>query len=113
MAASRFQLVICDGPRCSVRGRPAALWQHAEALLAGEPDWQLSVASFSCLGRCPAGPNVLVRTLPAAADPSEAPGLFDLDGACHYWAVDHDLLERILRAHCEGRGALAGRHQRY
>lgn len=113
MAAS-YQLVFCVGNRCCTRGEPGALMEHAARLRDADATLRgrVHLATFDCLARCPAGPNLIVRPLgPDAPDPGE-PGMFDLEGR-HYWGVDEDLLERILREHCRDGAAIEGRQQPY
>lgn len=109
----RYQLVVCDGPRCRLRGRPYALAEHARALLERDAALaaRVDVAHYSCLSRCPAGPNLLVRELDQA--PADEPGLYDLDGGAHYWAADAVVVERVLDEHCGQGQPLPGRWQKY
>lgn len=118
-AAGRYQLVLCDGPRCRARGQLGAQLSHLRARLAADAALgaRVSIGLHSCLARCPAGPSLVVRALrsgaaglPATPDP--APGLYALDGGCHYHAVSPALLDRILDEHCSG-APLEGRYQPY
>ena len=113
-AVARYQLVVCDGPRCSARGQVAEHIQHIESR-AAEPSLagRLSVGRYDCLSRCPAGPNLVVRELGASDAPPDArPGMLHLDGGCHYYGLTTDLLDRIIDEHCQER-PIEGRYRRY
>ena len=104
-----LQIVVCVGPRCSARGNPERLLSHLEALRAQQPDPPLYAATYDCLSRCPAGPNLVVRELPLGSPEPDQPGLLQLSGAQCYFGVYRGLLDRIVEAHRQGHGPLPGR----
>lgn len=113
-SAPRFQIVVCHGPRCRARGQVARHVAQLESRITEDAHGgRITVGSYECLSRCPAGPSVLVRELPECEGPVDpAPGMLDLDGGSHYHAVTGELLDRIVDEHCHGK-PIAGRFQRY
>ncbi len=79
MVERRFRIIVCRGPECGdkrdSRAIHAAFADQVAARGLGrrcELDWQ------SCFGRCSQGPNVLVREVPATAQPPPRFALADL-----------------------------------
>ena len=110
---SAYQIVVCQGPRCCARGRPAELLNHLAALRAERGMHHVFLAGYACLGRCAGGPNLVVRKLPDGSPDPGSPGLYDLDGGLCYFAADRGLLERILEQHCGRHAPIEGRCMAY
>lgn len=109
----RFQIVVCTGPRCRARGQVHKHIAHLEGRIAEPANaGRVGLAHYECLSRCPAGPNVLVRSFTKDEDIAHQPGMLDLDGGCHYHGTTIELLDRILDAHNAGT-PIEGRYQRY
>ena len=65
---------------------------------------RITVGSYECLRRCPAGPSVLVRELPECEGPVDpAPGLPEPDGGGHYHASPGRGLDRHVGGHSPGK----------
>lgn len=111
----RHQIVVCIGPRCTARRDPTRLLARAEQRIEADPALaeRLSLGVYRCLSRCPAGPNVLVRTAADGEQTAWEPGWRELNNAAHYWAVTDGMLDRIIDEHCLGDGPIAGRQQPY
>lgn len=91
----------------------AAHAAHLNARFAGLPEpARVFLGGHACLGRCPAGPSLVVRRLATDEQPDPRPGLYALSGGCHYHAVTRPLLDRVVDEHCAGR-PIAGRYQAY
>jgi len=62
VAGRRFRIVICRGPECGDRRNSAVLHEaFRSALEANNARDNTELVWQSCFGRCPQGPNVLVR----------------------------------------------------
>lgn len=99
------QLILCDGPRCCRDPEFAGLVHEARNLQEAQPR-ALEVTSYPCLGRCGAGPNLLMRKVSALGEGD--PGYRDLDGTTYYHDVSARSLVAIVRAHCDEDAAAEG-----
>ena len=114
--ATRFQLLVCDGPDCGVCLDSAALLERARERIAASPSLRDRVypVDFTCFGRCGEGPNVMVLPLADGADPEDEPDLDAMDGALGlYIGMNDARLDRVLDAHCETGEPIAEWAERY
>jgi (2Fe-2S) ferredoxin len=102
----RYQILVCKGPECGDKRHSIDIFHAFERELKSCPldGSEVTVAQYSCFGRCQKGPNVLVRE----QRPNENQRLLLLmptagAGACLYNGVKPDDARRILDEHV-GRG---------
>ena len=102
--ATRYQLLVCDGPDCGVCLDSAALLEYAREKVAASPSLRDRVfpVEFTCFGRCGEGPNMMVLPLADGADPTSEPEFEAMDGVRGlYLAMNRERLVRVLDEHCE------------
>jgi (2Fe-2S) ferredoxin len=103
----RFKIVVCRGPECGDRRGSAALHEvFRSALEAHDARDRAELMWQSCFGRCTQGPNVLVREVVAAEQPSLGTGFATLPGprgaTALYNRMDSARVERVVVQHVIG-----------
>jgi (2Fe-2S) ferredoxin len=101
--STRFQILICDGPSCGVTHESERLVECAKRHLNERPDLKdrVTVANYTCYGRCEEGPNMFVRQLAAGDDPFEEPDVDILERQRGFYpGVDEAKVVRIADEHC-------------
>lgn len=102
--ATRFQILVCDGPSCGLCLDSEVLLDHMQARIAASPSLagRVHAINLTCFGRCDEGPNMLVRPLAEGEDAEREPEIEAIEQVRGlYLGMDQARVDRVLDEHCE------------